>query len=80
MEFCLPLATDLLCCDSEMIEIMETNLVMASSLFGRCETCMKNFQKSICSFNCSPKHNKFLTPHTKTIEIDDGTGKIFSHF
>lgn len=59
------LASDLLCCDSEMIRIMETNFVIASGLFGRCETCMKNFRKSICAMNCSPKQSQFLTPHTK---------------
>lgn len=74
------LASDLLCCDSEMIQIMEANFVMASGLFGRCETCMKNFQKSICAFNCSPKQSKFLTPHTTSVKQgeDNEPGKMSS--
>lgn len=61
-------ADDLLCCDSEMINIMEANFQMAASLFGRCDTCMKNFRKSICAFNCSPKQSDFLTPYYAEIE------------
>lgn len=64
-------ATDLVCCDDTMIQIMEDSFILASGLFGRCETCMKNFQKSICSFTCSPEHSKFLTGFKDTVTNDD---------
>lgn len=57
-----------------MIQIMEKNLLMAAGLFGRCETCMKNFRKSICGLNCSPKHSQYMTPYIDEITIDNNTG------
>lgn len=57
------LADDKLCCDSEMVQIMEDNFQMAGGLFGRCDTCMKNFRKSICALNCSPNQTQFMTPY-----------------
>ncbi|XP_055296529.1 NPC intracellular cholesterol transporter 1 homolog 1b [Sitodiplosis mosellana] len=65
--------SDLLCCDSEMIQIMESNFVTFSGIFGRCETCMKNFQISICSMNCSPKQSQYLTPYIETAQNGDET-------
>lgn len=64
-----------------MVEIMETNLVMASGIFGRCETCMKNLRKSICSFNCLPTASQYITPYTAEVEVNNQIGMIFKlHF
>lgn len=71
------LASELLCCDAEMVQTMETNLLMASGIFGRCETCMKNLRKSICDFTCSPKHSRYLTPKIAEIQVENETGIFF---
>lgn len=47
---------------------MRDSLAQASSIFGRCESCMKNLVKSICGMNCSPKQSKFLLPEIKKNE------------
>lgn len=60
-----------------MVQIMETNLVMASGIFGRCETCMKNLRKSICGFNCMPNASQYITPYLAEIEVNNKTGMIF---
>lgn len=41
---------------------METNLKMADGVFGRCQTCIQNMQKSICSMTCSSDQSSFMTP------------------
>lgn len=67
-----------MCCDPQMVQIMEDNFKMFMLVFGRCPTCVKNFQKSICALNCSPKHNRFLTPYTAEKEDDDKIGTYFT--
>lgn len=69
-----------MCCDQQMVEIMETSLAMAEGIFGRCPTCFKNFQKSICSFNCSPKQSEFLKGNLTTIKDDGKTSKALIDF
>lgn len=59
-------ADDKLCCDDEMVTIMKEGFNMASALFGRCSTCMKNFRKLVCAFNCSPEQSRFLIAHNNT--------------
>lgn len=62
-----------------MIEIMETNLVTADGIFGRCDTCARNLRKSICEFNCSPKHSKFIEVTQMDVDPDNKTnGTDFS--
>lgn len=72
-------AGDKLCCDDEMISIMKTNLQVAYNLFGRCSTCLKNFQKSVCAMNCSPEQSRFLKPYIKT-KPNDGNDNGISYF
>lgn len=49
---------------------MEENLVKAGSLFGRCESCVKNLQKSICALTCSPIHSIFLRKNVSKHEVN----------
>lgn len=71
----LSIASDLVCCDANMIQIMASSLTNAFAIFGRCPTCMKNFQKSICAMNCSPHQSKFLVAHEKIVIADEDNGK-----
>lgn len=57
-----------------MVEIMDRNFQMVSGIFGRCDACTKNFQKSICAFNCSPKQSQFLTAYIEEVGEDDEKG------
>ncbi|XP_031627932.1 NPC intracellular cholesterol transporter 1 homolog 1b [Contarinia nasturtii] len=66
--------SQLFCCNAEMVQIMENNFKLFSSMFGRCSSCLKNFQKSICALNCSPKHSQFLDPYIVDIETYNETG------
>lgn len=60
--------TNLVCCDKKMVETLETNLRMASGIFGRCQSCLKNMQLSICGLTCSPEHSRYMTPTIATHE------------
>lgn len=64
----------LLCCDSDQIIRMEDGFQQADGIFGRCQTCIKNMQKSICSFTCAPDQSRFMTP--TIVDSWDGTGNI----
>lgn len=59
-----------------MIQIMETNILMATGIFGRCETCLKNLYHYICALNCSPKASRFISP--KAIEKAPDGSKLQS--
>lgn len=59
-----------------MVEIMEASLNFASVVFGRCDTCLRNMQKSICALNCSPKQSDFMTTETAEAEVNGKKGKI----
>lgn len=67
------LATDALCCDAQMIKIMESSINKAAGIYGRCDTCLKNLFKSICALNCSPKQNEFLFGKTGKRVAENGT-------
>lgn len=61
-----------------MIIEMEKNIVMARNLFGRCETCMKNFQKSICAMTCSPDQSIYLRKNVTKVKVNNETIKYVS--
>lgn len=65
------LASEPLCCDANMIKMMEFGMNMAAGVYGRCDTCQKNLHKSICALNCSPKQSEFLVGKNGT-KVDDG--------
>lgn len=71
----LSIAMDLVCCDADMIQVMANSLTTAFAIFGRCPTCMGNFQKSICAMNCSPHQSKFLIANEKIIIADEDNGE-----
>lgn len=59
-----------------MIETMNVQIKMATGVFGRCETCLKNFYKSICAVACSPKQSVFLVGEKAKIVVENNkTGK-----
>lgn len=66
------LASELLCCDKDMVRIMAQSINMATGIFGRCETCLKNLYKSVCALNCSPKQSEFMVGHKDVVEDDKG--------
>lgn len=72
--FCcfIDIASVPLCCDAQMIEIMDNSITMAAGVFGRCETCIKNLHKSICEMNCSPRQSDFLVARNKNKTTDEG--------
>lgn len=51
---------------------MEDGFQQAEGIFGRCQTCIKNMQKSICSFTCAPDQSRFMKP--EIYDSWDGTG------
>lgn len=37
-------------------------MMMAETLgFGRCPSCMQNFQKIVCYLSCSPAQNRYVS-------------------
>lgn len=58
---------DYLCCDAEQIKKMEQSLQLADGIFGRCQTCLKNFHKSICAFSCSSEQSRFVKRNVSTM-------------
>lgn len=59
---------------------MERTFKIFSSVYENCPTCVKNFQKSICALNCSPKQSQHLTPYIAEIETEIGASKLFARF
>ncbi|XP_049817202.1 NPC intracellular cholesterol transporter 1 homolog 1b-like [Aethina tumida] len=49
-----------LCCDIEQIETMAEGFKIASNVYSRCATCLKNIQAHICMFSCSPFQDSYL--------------------
>ncbi|XP_022252090.1 Niemann-Pick C1 protein-like isoform X2 [Limulus polyphemus] len=49
------------CCNKNQIENLILNMRTPETLgFGRCPSCMRNFQKNFCQSTCSPQQNMFL--------------------
>ncbi|KAL9926013.1 NPC intracellular cholesterol transporter 1 isoform X3 [Glossina fuscipes] len=59
-------ATDF-CCDSEQVNILNTNIKLAANFLDRCPSCMANLARHLCEFTCSPKQSEFM--HVVTTEI-----------
>ncbi|RWS15995.1 Niemann-Pick C1 protein-like protein [Dinothrombium tinctorium] len=50
-----------LCCDSQALEDLETNLRMPKELgLGKCSSCFANFRKNFCEMVCSPHQSSFV--------------------
>ncbi|XP_011312256.1 Niemann-Pick C1 protein isoform X2 [Fopius arisanus] len=48
------------CCDSEQLEILDNNILLAANLLARCPSCLGNLVKHFCEFTCSPRQNEFM--------------------
>lgn len=59
-----------------MVANMEVGLKLADGIFARCDTCLRNFRKSVCELNCSPKHSQYVSPaEIGEAEVDGKTVK-----
>lgn len=68
------LGNEPVCCDANQVTRMVGSLRMAEGIFARCQTCLKNMMKSICSMTCAKDHSRFLN----TTTAQDWAGKDFS--
>lgn len=75
ISFIILQASDLFCCDAQMIEIMDQQIKMATGVFGRCHTCSRNLYKSVCALNCSPRQSDFLVGEKAEVEVHNETGE-----
>lgn len=48
------------CCDSDQIEALSTNLGRAETIISACPACKKNFYDLFCTFTCSPDQSLFV--------------------
>jgi hypothetical protein len=61
--FCPELITkygDELCCNSDQVADLVTNLALPQTIIGRCPTCFYNFRQAFCELACSPNQYQFL--------------------
>ena len=48
------------CCDSEQLDALSTNLKRAESIISTCPACKENFFNLFCTFSCSPDQSLFV--------------------
>ncbi|KAF2837583.1 patched sphingolipid transporter [Patellaria atrata CBS 101060] len=48
------------CCKSEQLEALSTNLKRAETIIGACPACKENFFNLFCTFTCSPNQSLFV--------------------
>ena len=48
------------CCDSDQIDALSTNLKRAEALISACPACERNFFDLFCTFTCSPNQSLFV--------------------
>ncbi|KAK9451971.1 sterol-sensing domain of SREBP cleavage-activation-domain-containing protein [Limtongia smithiae] len=60
------------CCDSDQIDALRTNLKKAEALISSCPACHANFIEFFCSFSCSPNQSQFVNV-TTTAKSTSGT-------
>ncbi|KAL9011005.1 MAG: hypothetical protein Q9173_004113 [Seirophora scorigena] len=49
-----------ICCDSEQIDALSSNLKRAESIISSCPACKENFFNLFCTFTCSPDQSLFV--------------------
>lgn len=59
------------CCDSDQLDALNTNLKRAESIISSCPACKENFFKLFCTFSCSPNQSLFVN----VTEISTSTSK-----
>ncbi|OCK78508.1 patched sphingolipid transporter-like protein [Lepidopterella palustris CBS 459.81] len=61
VEVCGPQWSDSdLCCTTEQLESLQTNLKRAEGIISACPACKENFFNLFCTFTCSPDQSLFL--------------------
>lgn len=55
------------CCDSEQVDALKSNLQTANQIISSCPACKDNFFNMFCTFTCSPDQSLFVNV-TKTLE------------
>ncbi|KAK4190902.1 patched family-domain-containing protein [Podospora australis] len=55
------------CCDSEQVDALKSNLQTANQIISSCPACKDNFFNMFCTFTCSPDQSLFINV-TKTME------------
>ncbi|KAK9454431.1 sterol-sensing domain of SREBP cleavage-activation-domain-containing protein [Dipodascopsis uninucleata] len=48
------------CCDTDQLENLKSNLKKAQNLISSCPACEANFIQFFCSFTCSPNQSQFV--------------------
>ena len=48
------------CCDSDQLDALSTNLKRAESIISTCPACKENFFNLFCTFSCSPNQSLFV--------------------
>ncbi|KAK6436640.1 niemann-Pick type C-related protein 1 [Oleoguttula sp. CCFEE 5521] len=48
------------CCTSEQVDALSSNLQKASNIISACPACKKNFYDLFCTFSCSPDQSLFI--------------------
>jgi Niemann-Pick C1 protein len=49
-----------ICCDSDQLDALSTNLKRAESIISACPACKVNFFNLFCTFSCSPDQSLFV--------------------
>lgn len=57
---------DLVCCTDNAVARMVDGFRTAEGVFGRCQSCILNMMKSICSFTCAPDQSRYMIPTIRT--------------
>ncbi|KAM9981704.1 hypothetical protein ACTFIY_004001 [Dictyostelium cf. discoideum] len=60
------------CCNYNQTLILQTNMLVAGGIFGRCSSCMVNLYNLWCASSCSPYQKSFMVP----TKVDNKTDQI----
>jgi Niemann-Pick C1 protein len=59
------------CCSSDQVDALKTNLKRADTFIASCPACKENFYNLFCTFTCSPDQSTFINI-TDTAESNTG--------
>jgi Niemann-Pick C1 protein len=72
-ELCGPKwASGPVCCNSEQVDALKSNLQTANQIISTCPACKDNFFNMFCTFTCSPDQSLFINV-TKTMQKNGKT-------
>ncbi|KAF8305447.1 hypothetical protein DL93DRAFT_355458 [Clavulina sp. PMI_390] len=69
----LDYSTGPVCCSSEQLDSLASNLNQAEALISSCPACRNNFRDFFCSFTCSPNQASFVNVTSTQITSTDET-------